>query len=56
VRSNGPEAVTRPGSTVGKPRQALDAGTAQHRAEQLGLGLAVRDLDHDPLVRATHRY
>ncbi len=55
VRSHGPDAVTCPGPAVGQPGQALDAGAAQDRAEQLGLGLASGDLNYDPVVGASHR-
>ena len=50
VRPDGAEPVSSPGPAVRQPRQALDAGTTQDRAEQLGLGLATGDLDWDPVV------
>ena len=56
VRSRRPEAVACPGPAVRQPGQALDAGSTQDRAEQLGLGLASGDLNYDPVVRASHRY
>ena len=56
VGSDCPEAVTSPRPAVRQPRQALDAGATQDRAEQLGLGLAAGDLNYDPIVGASHRW
>ena len=50
VGPDGPQAVASPGPAVRQPGQALDAGAAQDRAEQLGFGLATGDLDYDPVV------
>jgi hypothetical protein len=50
VRPDGAQPVPSPGPAVRQPGQALDAGGTQDRAEQLGLGLAIRDLDYDPVV------
>ena len=44
-----------PAPLVGQPGHALNAGAAQDRAEQLGLGLATSDLNYDPVVGAGHR-
>src|SRR3954454_21798418 len=50
VRPHGAQPVSSPGPAVRQPGQALDAGPTQDRAEQLGLSLATRNRDCDPVV------
>ena len=50
VRSRYAQTVAGPGSVVGQPRQALDPGVTQNRAEQLRFGFGTGHLNCDKLV------
>src|SRR5436190_1374984 len=50
VCSRGAQPVSGAGSAVRQPGQALDAGAAQDRAEQLRLRPARSDVNGDPVV------